>query len=116
MMDYFCQPDDCTTLKSIESSDGKVCWRLGAKGKSCDEVCEYYSDNKCIQENWDDGLSCTVCKSFLPGAGCWGSLGGSYTPGYHAEWPYYCISRWIYTSQSCSGKGEVWRRLCVCQY
>ncbi|XOB40311.1 MAG: hypothetical protein ACKKMR_03310 [Candidatus Nealsonbacteria bacterium] len=101
---------------------GKACWRYGGdpgifNGFSCNTAC---GTRGCVQANWNDTTSCSVCRHWWSTANC-----STFASGYGYVPAYYnllgtdtCHYRPSGTSQNCGlTTGEGWsRRLCVCNW
>ncbi|UZE93275.1 MAG: hypothetical protein IB617_00270 [Candidatus Nealsonbacteria bacterium] len=126
-----CVSGTCRTCNGYLYSDGcsgcagqggNACWhrdRNDVGGYGCGDVCSSYGG--CIDKQWDDNSSCTVCKNlFDTSAGC----DPSSTPGNGIVSPMWanalgdanrCRYRGSSYNQDCSaGPGGFYWRLCVC--
>jgi hypothetical protein len=99
---------------------GNACWRDSNGEYSCNSACGSYGG--CIQANWDDSSSCTVCNYFRnPNQGHCGDAETNCAPFlWENTWGNtYCSPRSASNNQDCgcvpTGVGSR-TRFCVCAY
>lgn len=117
-----CAGTGCTTGRtandgSISSctsgGENKACWWVQPSDqRSCNYRCQSH-DAECIQTNWDDDSSCTLCRRFYPSKGC-GAWIYSNAPGFsHGS---VCRYRAWSEGQNCGGVYMSMGRFCVCTF